>query len=344
MRDIKIGLIGLGIIGQSYCQHLNENKIKNAKIAAVTCRSEEKANWVKEHLSGVTIYETGEALIQSNAIDAVIISTPHQSHPYFAKLAFAKNLHVLIEKPSGTDIVEVFQMNELAKKTQKKFGIMFDKRLEPIYIELKKILEKQLIGKINRLNWTIGMYRSQGYYDSNEWRGTIKGEGGGVLLNQAQHQLDIMQWLFGMPEKVMGHCKIGKYHTIEVEDEFTGLMEFEDDLTGVFIASTGEKIESNRLEVVGEKGKIIAENYHIKILTTDKDIEHTVNINETQFEENQMRKVEMIQNWINGIVFEEDSMVKGEEGILALIITQGFYQSFEKKQWIQLKDLFPYQS
>ena len=119
------------------------------------------------------------------------------------------------------------------------------------------------LGALRRVQWTItDWFRSQAYYDSGGWRATWAGEGGGVLLNQCPHQLDLLQWLFGMPDSVRAFCHIGKYHDIEVEDEVTAYLTYANGATGVFTTTTGEAPGINRLEVATENGLLVYDARH----------------------------------------------------------------------------------
>ena len=206
--------------------------------------------------------ETKRAFFNESGIDAVIIATPHYSHPDLAKKALEKGIHVLIEKPAGVFTKNVLEMNEAAKASGKVFGIMYNQRANPLYQKIRDLIQSGQLGEIKRTNWIItDSYRSQSYYDSSKWRATWKGEGGGVLLNQALHQLDLWQWTTGlMPKKVRALSGLGKYHEIEVEDDVTAYVEYENGATGVFITSTGEAPGTNRFEIVGDLGKLVLEN------------------------------------------------------------------------------------
>ena len=192
----------------------------------------------------------------------VLVATVHNTHPVLAIKAFEKGLHVLIEKPAGVYTKQVRQMNEVAcKNSNLVFGIMYNQRTNPLYQKLRDLIKTGELGEIKRTNWIItNWYRSQSYYNSGGWRGTWAGEGGGVLLNQAPHQLDLWQWNCGMPKRVRAFCSFGKYHQIEVEDDVTAYVEYENGATGVFIASTGEAPGTDRFEILGNRGKVVIED------------------------------------------------------------------------------------
>ena len=256
----KIGIIGLGYIGKYHVDYFCENKISGGQIVSVCDANPESLKWAKDKL-GNDIELFGDVnRIFGSGIDAVIVATPHYSHPEIAQKAFQAGLNVMIEKPAGVYAKKVKQMNEAARESGKVFSIMFQHRISPMYRKIKEMIDCGLLGKIKRINITAtDWYRPQSYYEKDEWRGTWKGEGGGVLINQCPHQLDLIQWIFGMPKSVCSKCFLGKYHDIEVEDEVMAWLEYEDEMTCALTASTGEYPGQNRLEIIGGKGRIIAD-------------------------------------------------------------------------------------
>jgi predicted dehydrogenase len=199
----------------------------------------------------------------------VLICTPHYQHPTLAVEAFEAGLHVLCEKPAGVYTLQVREMMAAAdKRPDLTFGMMFNQRTNCVYRKLKEMIDGGEIGEIKRMNWIVtDWYRTQYYYDSGAWRATWKGEGGGVLLNQCPHQLDLLQWLCGLPAKVHAFAHEGKWHDVEVEDDVTAYLEFPNGATGVFITTTGDAPGTNRLEITGTLGKVVCEN---DVLTFEK--------------------------------------------------------------------------
>lgn len=263
MDKVRFGIIGLGNMGTAHIRNFIEGKIPNGVVSAV-CDIDEKALENGAKLAGdVKTFTDAEEMMKSGEVDAVLIATPHYLHPVLAIKALNAGVHTLVEKPAGVYTKAVREMNEVAKKSDKVFGMMFNQRTNPLYIKLKKMIEDGELGELRRVNWIItNWYRTQSYYDSGSWRATWEGEGGGVLLNQSPHQIDLVQWLCGMPTKVMGHCAYGKYHDIEVEDDVTAYLEFPGGATGVFITTTGDAPGSNRLEISGTRGKVVVDLSH----------------------------------------------------------------------------------
>ncbi len=199
-------------------------------------------------------------MIKNAGIDAVIIAVPHYDHPRLVMEALENGLHVMCEKPAGVYTKQVREMNEFAAKQDKTFAMMFNQRTNCVFRKMKEMVENGDIGQIKRVNWIItDWYRTQYYYDSGEWRATWSGEGGGVLLNQCPHNLDLLQWICGMPKTVQAFCHEGKWHDIEVEDDVTAYLEYENGATGVFITTTGDAPGTNRFEITGTRGTLVCE-------------------------------------------------------------------------------------
>ena len=265
MNPVRIGIIGFGNQGSAYVNLIHEKKlIKGAVIAAVCDINEPKLNAQCEKFGlSCPKFTSHEALLQSGEVDAVIITTPHYFHPPIAIDALKAGLHVLSDKPAGVYTKQVKEMiAEAEKHPDLVFGMMFNQRTNEAYRKMRTMIAEKKLGDIKRVNWIItDWYRSQSYYDSGAWRATWRGEGGGVLFNQAPHQLDLLPWILGMlPVKMQAHCHFGKWHNIETEDDVTAYMEFPNGATGVFITSTGDCPGTNRLEILGTKGKLVCEN------------------------------------------------------------------------------------
>tara|TARA_R110001583_G_scaffold28426_2_gene100873 strand:- start:7975 stop:9084 length:1110 start_codon:yes stop_codon:yes gene_type:complete len=262
-KKINIGLVGLGIMGTSHANNLSN--IAQANLVAVCGLQKNKTDEFASQFGARAYYDIDE-MINSGEIEAIIIATPHFEHTSITLKAFQAGLHVLTEKPIAVHKADALKMiNAHQQQPHLRFAAMFNQRTHPAYIKIKSLIDDGTLGEIRRVNWIItDWFRTQYYYNSGGWRGTWKGEGGGVLLNQCPHQLDLFQWFFGMPIKVRAFCQIGQYHDIEVEDNVSAYCEFENGATGIFIASTGEAPGTNRLEISAEKGKLVYE--HDKLL------------------------------------------------------------------------------
>ena len=205
------------------------------------------------------------------------------------------------------------------------------------------------LGEMKRFIWIVSnWYRTQAYYDSGTWRATWNGEGGGVLLNQCPHNLDIWQWITGMPIKIRSSCKYGHYHNITVEDDVTILAEYANKASAVFITSTGEFPGTNRLEYSGTKGKVVIEDGILKHYRIDNDERNIcyqakeaypkveVHYHEFIQTEPETGHAGILQNFTNAILYGEKLLAPGVEGIQGLTISNAAYMSDWKDSWIDL--------
>ena len=262
MDKVKLGIIGIGGMGTNHLNSIVKGMVPNMELTCVADVRQCRLDWAKENLdSSIKIFDDGRKLIDEGGCDAVLIATPHYLHPEFVIYALQHGVHAISEKPAGVYTKQVREMNEVAVKSDKTFAIMFNQRTNCIYRKLREMIQSGELGKMKRVNWIItDWYRNQSYYDAAGWKATWDGEGGGVLLNQCPHQIDLLQWLCGMPVKVRAFCHEEKWHDIEVEDDVTAYMEFENGATGVFVTTTGDAPGTNRLELTFEMGKIVCEN------------------------------------------------------------------------------------
>lgn len=265
MDVVRIGVIGLGNMGNFHIEYLAGNEIPGAELKAVCDVDPDQLARAKSRTGdGVEAYGDADELLQSNGTDAVIIATPHYDHPPLAIKAFGQGLHVLCEKPAGVYTGQVREMNAAAEKSGLVFGLMFNQRTLGEHRKLKELVDSGELGELRRTNYIItNWFRAQSYYDSGGWRATWAGEGGGVLANQCPHNLDLWQWICGMPVRIRAFCGFGKYHDIEVEDDVTAYAEYENGATGVFITTTGESPGTNRMEITGDNGKVVMEEGRI---------------------------------------------------------------------------------
>ncbi len=262
MAKVRLGIIGIGNIGTNHVKNFMDGKCPEIDLVAVCDINPDRLNWAKENLpESVARFDDAIAMMDSGLVEAVVVAVPHFDHPGLAIEAMKRNLHVMVEKPAGVYSVQVREMNEVAETANVTFGMMFNQRTNCVYRKMKEIVDSGEMGNIRRVNWLItNWYRPQMYYDSGAWRATWSGEGGGVLLNQCPHQLDMLQWICGMPVMVDAHVHLGKWHDIEVEDDVTAYMEFANGATGLFVTSTGDMPGTNRFEITLDKGKLVVED------------------------------------------------------------------------------------
>ncbi|MFC4777043.1 Gfo/Idh/MocA family protein [Paenibacillus sp. GCM10023252] len=266
---LKVGLIGLGAIGAGmHVKYLDD--LPSVELTGVCDQVKEKADQIAEQYRTTAFYDYKE-LYEKADLDVVILAVPHYDHPKLAVEAFKRGIHVLCEKPIAVHLNDARMMTEAYEEARKQypklqFGLMFQERTLPFYRKVKEIVASGQLGRLTRATWIhTAWFRSQIYYDSGDWRATWAGEGGGILTNQCPHTLDMYQWLFGLPARIAGHAHIGKYHNIEVEDEVTAYFEHENGMIGHLVATTAEIPGTNRLEIIGEYGKLVLEEGEITL-------------------------------------------------------------------------------
>ncbi|HDG1675876.1 TPA: Gfo/Idh/MocA family oxidoreductase [Kluyvera ascorbata] len=266
MDKVRFGIIGVGNIGTLHARYLMAGTVKEACLTAVCDNDLSKHPAIRQLVGGgITLFDDAETMLKSGLIDAVIVSTPHYDHPGLSMMAMRHGIHTLCEKPAGVYTAQVREMNEYARGCNVVFGMMFNQRPNPLYQKVKDLIDSGELGELRRSNWIItNWYRSQSYYNSGGWRATWKGEGGGVLLNQDPHQLDLWQWLVGMPVRMRAFCQFGKHRDIEVENDVTAYAEYANGATGVFITTTAEAPGTNRLEITGDRGKVVVEEGRLR--------------------------------------------------------------------------------
>lgn len=341
MDKVRLAVIGFGNMGIAHCSNLMANKVNNCVLTAICDNDPNKLKLAKNKYGDKLLYfASTDDLFKSNTVDAILIATPHYDHPVLAIEGFKHNLHVLIEKPAGVYTKAVKEANEEAKKTDRVFGIMYNQRTNPVYQKVRKLVQDGELGQIKRVVWIItNWYRSQSYYNSGGWRATWKGEGGGVLLNQCPHNLDLWQWICGMPSKIHTFMSFGKYHDIEVEDDVTAYAEYPNGATGLFITSTHETPGTNRLEISCDQGKLLVENnsivfYRNTISEREFNATYTGGFGnpecwkcEVPSNGEYTEHVGIIQNFTDAIIKGTPLLAPGIEGIYGLSISNAMHLS-----------------
>jgi len=357
MEKVRIGIIGIGNMGSSHARELAKGSVAGGELVAVCDINPDRLKWAKDTFGkDLALYDDADALINSGNIDSVLVATPHYDHPPLAIKAFEKGLHVLVEKPAGVYTKQVREMNEAALKSNKVFGIMYNQRTNPLYQKLRDLVKSGELGELKRTNWIItNWYRSQSYYDSGGWRATWAGEGGGVLLNQDPHQLDLWQWTCGMPKRVMAFMSFGKYHDIEVEDDVTAYVEYENGATGVFVTSTADAPGTNRFEVTGDRGKIVIEDdkltfWRNRIPERQFNREYRGGFGQPECWKCEIpitgqntQHVGILRNWVDAILKGTELLAPGIEGINGLQISNAMHLSAWTGKWAEIpvdEDLF----
>ena len=341
MEKIRLGIIGVGKMGKEYVRMVSDEDIPEMELRAVCDIDAEKLGWAVEKSGGKARgFTDWHALLESGEADAVMVVTPHYLHPTISIEAFRQGLHVLSDKPTGVYTKAVRELNRAAKESGKVFSTMFCLRTIPVYQKIREMVQGGELGAIKRLCWiNTDWYRPQAYHDSSPWRSSWKGEGGGLLLNQCPHNLDLWQWMFGMPQKVTAHIAFGRYYDIEVDDDVTAYFSYANGVHGTYIASTGEAPGTNRLEVVGDMGRLVYENGKLmfdKNAVSEREFNKT---NEKLMASPENSRVEIpiapagsihanvIRNFAAAILHGETLICPGEEGIHELTLSNAMYMS-----------------
>ena len=352
MEKIKLGILGIGNIGSSHVRIISEGKCPEVELCAVCDIKPERMEPVRTAFGDKVSYFTdAEEMINSKKIDSLLISIPHYDHPKYAILGMKAGLNVLIEKPAGVYTAQVLEMNKVADECGKVFGIMMNQRTNHIYRKMREIVKSGELGAIRRTNWIItNWYRPQAYYDSGDWRATWSGEGGGVLLNQCPHNLDLWQWICGMPSKITAKMHFGKWHDIEVEDDVSAYVEYENGATGIFVTSTGDAPGTNRFEITLEKGKLCAEGDKLTMWKSEISEPEFSKTNKIPFGSMKFTKTEVetdmqnpqhsgvINAFAAAILRGEKLVADGREGINGLLISNAMHLSAWTGKEIELSE------
>lgn len=347
MEKIKLGIIGMGNMGRGHFQNVLAGKCPSVEVTAV-CDTDCTKMADALQSPSIRCFMDHWEMLDSGCIDAALIAAPHYDHPSIAMACFQKGVHVLTEKPAGVYTRQVREMNEASRRSNVQFGIVFNQRTNPIYAKAHEIVRSGQLGQLKRMVWIVtDWYRTQAYYDSGSWRATWSGEGGGVLLNQAPHNLDLWQWIFGMPKRVRAFCGIGKYHHIGVEDDVTIYGEYENGATAVFISSTGEAPGTNRLEISGDRGKIVVEQGKLtwwKLSSPEREFCFAASdgfaspgaVCEVFTAPEPEGHVLVLEAFAQAVLHGTEMVANGTEGLNSLAISNAAYLSSWTDGWVDL--------
>lgn len=358
MDQIRMGVIGIGVMGSRHAEYLFAGEVEHAVLTAVCDIKPNRLEWAKNRFGDrVACFEKAEDLMDSGLVDAVLVAVPHYQHAEYAIYAFEHGLHVICEKPAGVYAKQVRAMNEAAQKSGKVFSMMYNQRTNPYFRKLRELVKSGELGELRRMSWIVtNWYRSQSYYDSSDWRATWSGEGGGIMINQCPHNLDMWQWVCGVPARIRSFCQVGRYHTIEVEDSVTVYAEYENGMTAQFISTTGEPQGSNRLEVTADRGKVVIEEtgdnqfrftlWKFEQSEREFNATYTGGFGEpkavvTEYVPDEMFPYfdghkKITRNFVNAILNGEPLIAPGQEGINAVQMINAIYLSSWTDDWVQL--------
>ena len=334
MEKVRYGIIGLGNQGSSYVFNIFEKGLAvDAELVALCDNNPAKIENIKKNSkdenANYTYFDNYIDMLDSGLCDAVLLEVPHYDHPQMVIDCLRRGIHAICEKPAGVYTKQVKEMNEVAKQSNARFAVMFNQRTNCVYRKMREMIAEGAIGDLQRVTWIItDWFRTQQYYDGGAWRATWAGEGGGVLLNQCPHQIDLVQWVVGkLPCKVNAFCQYGKWHDIEVEDEATAFFTYDNGATGMFITTTGEAPGTNRFEVSGTLGKLLCEGGKLTYYKNAEDSRTHLLTAKGGFSRPACEKIEVetdglntqhngiINNFTAAILGKEEQFVDGKEGI-----------------------------
>ncbi len=355
MDKLKIGVIGYGNMGTGHVANLMAGKVEEMELTAVCDIAPARREAAKAAYPGLAVFETAEELYDSGLCDTVLIAVPHYKHPPLAIEAFRHGLNVITEKPAGVYTKQVQEMNEVAERSGKVFGIMYNQRTNPVYQKVRDMIQRGDLGHIKRITWIItDWYRSQAYHDSSTWRSTWREEGGGALINQNPHQLDLWQWMFGMPDRIFAKASFGKYYDIEVEDDVMAYFEYDNGTTGEYITSTGEAPGTNRLEIACDMGKVVVEGNKLTFFRNRVSEREFNRDNKAPFGRPECwecnvpadfsggaQHVGILRNFAAAVLHGTPLLARGEEGILGLTISNAIHLSAWTNETVDVKN-FPH--
>ncbi len=342
MSKIKLGIIGVGNQGTKYAQFAVEGKLPEIELVAIADINPDRIEWMKQNVSAdVNYFDDAIKMLDSGLIDSCVVAVPHYDHPRYAIECIKRGIHVMVEKPAGVYTKQAREMNDFAAShPEVKFAMMFNQRTNCVYRKVRELVQSGKYGQIRRVNWIItNWYRPQAYYDSGDWRATWSGEGGGVLLNQCPHQVDLWQWICGMPVKVLTKMHMGKWHDIEVEDDVTTYAEYKNGATGVFITSTGDAHGTNRLEIQLDGAKIVTDSKTIELDEYSVTEPEFTKTNEKPFGKMEVTRVDVetdgqnpqhagvLNAWASAILHGTPLVANGAEGINGLMLSNAMHLS-----------------
>lgn len=335
---MKVALVGMGPIGSMHVDNITAGKIPDCELVAV-CDTRKIEN---PKLEGKKIYSDIDALLADKDVESVIISTPSFTHFDLACKVLNAGKNVLVEKPMALCTADILKIDALAKEKKLTAAVMLNQRTNPMYARIRQLVKDGELGNINRVSWNMtNWYRPDVYYKCNTWRGTFKGEAGGVLINQGIHNIDAFAWIFGLPQTLRAWCKFGKYHDIEVEDEVSAFMEYPENMTATFITSSGEHPGTNRFEISGDKGYIVAEDgkllkkYMFKDTTLSdytKNTKYVFGTPETEYSQEEfsdkgLQHVGVLRNFVNSINGKEELLYSPAQGYLSVCLANAMLLS-----------------
>src|SRR5580704_7610210 len=345
MQTVKLGIVGIGSMGAIHAQNVLDGNIARCQLTALCDPKPERHSLFSSAEGSLSV----DDFFRSSQTDAVLIATPHYSHTAIGIRALESGRHVLVEKPISVHKSDAERLLAAHHASNQVFAAMFNQRTDPFYLKLRQLVQAGDLGAIRRVSWTItNWFRTEAYYQSSDWRATWAGEGGGVLLNQCPHNLDLFQWIFGMPARVRAFCHFGRYHDIEVEDDVTAYLEYSDGMTAIFSASTGEAPGTNRLEVVAEQGKVVIENDLFLFTRNEVPMSHFSRTDPGRFSAPETWEIRIpikghgpqhngiLENFVSAVLDGTPLVAPAREGLYSLELANAFLLSTLENRSVEL--------
>ncbi len=343
MDKIKLGIIGFGNMGTGHTSNIMGGNCPEVDLVAICDKNPERCEFGKNKYpdANITYFTDAIEMLDSGLINACLVAVPHYDHAKYSIECMKRGIHVMCEKPAGVYTRQVREMIAVSEEhPEVVFGMMFNQRTNPVYRKMHELVHSGKYGEIRRTNWLItNWYRSQAYYNSSDWRATWAGEGGGVLLNQCPHQLDLWQWICGMPVKVQSKIKYGKWHDIEVDDDVTTFVEYENGATGVFITTTGDGKGTNRFEVQMDGAKLVVEDDKLTVTEFEQKESEFTKTNtavfgmvkthnlEVEIEDKNPQHIGVVNAWAAKILHGTPLIAEGAEGLKGVILSNAMHLS-----------------
>jgi predicted dehydrogenase len=343
-RTVRLGVVGVGNMGHAHALSIFEGRVPGSVLSAVCDLKPERM----ADFGDAIRFNDAETMFRSGTVDAVVIAVPHPFHADLGKAAFRAGLEVLMEKPLAVHKAEAIDL--IAASKGHVFAAMFNQRTDPCFQKVRDLVRSGELGIVRRFTWTItDWFRTHAYYRSSPWRASWKGEGGGVLLNQAVHNMDLLQWMFGMPSKVRATCGFGKFHPIEVEDEVHALLQYENGATGVFITTSGEAPGINRLEIAGDNGLLVLDGESLRFRKNEVPTAQFSRTSKSGYARPPVWEIGIplpggrgpqhdgiLRNFVNAILHDEPLVAPGAEGLASLELTNAILMSAVEDRTVDL--------
>lgn len=267
-EKLRFGIVGCGVIGPVHAEAIAS--LPDAQLVWVVDINPQQAQKLASQY-GATPYIQLQHMLDSEQVDVVIICTPSGLHGELACQVMRSGRHVIVEKPMEITREAIDEMLRVQKAAGVKLAVISQHRFDPASRQVHDLVEENAFGRLVLGNAIVPWWRSQQYYSSSDWRGTWKLDGGGVLMNQAIHSIDLLQWVMGPVKSVFGYTET-LMHRMETEDVAVAILRFSNGAFGTIAATTGAYPGvTTRIEIFGDKGSAVIENDRLSYLHLARD-------------------------------------------------------------------------